>query len=223
MELLTFNLNTLPRVRLIGQVAYKEPFKHFSRTTNEYIFFFVKSGELYIQEEEAQYILKKGDCLLLEPNKKHVGFKEASCRYFFIHFKHPEIDNLSITQQQLVNVAIKNRKDSLSSDCFSETAQESAICYLPKQYAIVNPSEIFELLSAANADFYSHYECYKNYASWKLTEIILKLSREYISTSIIAKHPRYSRTYAKVTEIVNYIHSNYARKLSSAEIRNNLN
>lgn len=218
MMLFVFNTNIVPKVRLIGHVSYKEPWSHFPRTANEYIFYIVKSGELFIQEDQIRYELKKNDCILLEPNRYHVGYKKANCHYFFVHFQHPDIQKIEISKEQFSQEAILNRKQSLTSDCFSDHMETSAECYFPKKYTLGNPNDIFELLNAANDDFYNRYECYKNYASWKLSELVLKISREYVSTSIVAFHPRYSKAYKRALAVINYIHNNYTKKLTSAEI-----
>jgi YesN/AraC family two-component response regulator len=220
MDLFTAELNILPRVRIIGHVSYKEPWTHFPRTINEYIFFFVKSGELYIQEDGIKFSLKKNDYLLLEPNKRHVGFKAASCHYFYIHFKHSEIIKKQVSKEEITQELIQNRKISLSSECFSAPVDGSSVCWFPKCYTLKNSTEIFEILNFANDDFYSRNEYYKNLASLKLSELIIKLSRDFTSTLITASQPHYSKTYIKVANIANYINNNYAKKITSKDIEN---
>lgn len=218
MELFKMDLSTLPSVRFIGHISYSTPWMHFSRKINEYILYIIKSGELYIKEDGRYFSLKKNDCLLLEPNKQHEGYQAACCHYHFVHFKQPTLVKTDLSMQQLTQEVMESRKRSLSSEYFSENASEPTSWYLPKQYAVKNPGEIFDLLFAAEEEFYSRLEYYRSFTSWKAAELLLKLSREFITSSIVALQPQYTVTYVKVCHIVNYLDSNYSKKITSDDI-----
>lgn len=220
MDLLSMNLDIVPNVRLVGYVSYKKPWTHFFRTPNEYILYVIKSGELYLEENGIQYTLKKNCVLLLEPGLSHKGFKESCCNYYYIHFKHPDLKRvLDKSPEDIKEQIMANRKDSLKSNWFSENAPKSYICYLPKFYHCENSNELFEILNVAIDDFYSRYENYTTFVSWKLSELLLKLCREYISTTIVPSQGHFSKAYTKSVKIMNYINSNYSNKISSADIQ----
>lgn len=219
MNLFSLDTSSTPLVRVIGHVAYQAPWAHFVRTSDEFILFVLKSGEMYLQEEETRYALKRSDCLLLEPGLRHFGYQKSVCHYFFIHFCHTGLSRIHITQEQYIHDAGEYRKRSLASDCFSEKAAN--VCppvFFPKKYTLMNPGEILEPLEMANHDFYSRYECYKQYTSWKFAEILLKISREFLTASISQSYPRYSKTHTKVSGIIQFLESHYADKITSRQV-----
>ena len=63
--LLSYNADLLPKVRMIGQIRYNEPWIHFSRCINEYILYVIREGNMYLQEDGIRYHLKAGDFFLL--------------------------------------------------------------------------------------------------------------------------------------------------------------
>jgi YesN/AraC family two-component response regulator len=186
---------------------------------DEYALYFIKSGELYIEENGIQYTLRKNDAFLLEPNLCHTGFKKSCCDYYYIHFKHKDIVKISDGLWGDIRTELhKIRHDSKNSDCFCESYYPSTPCYLPKLYHYENSCELFEILNVAIEDFYNHYENYKAFASWKFAELLLKLSRDYISTSIFLLQSHQSKTYTNAAKLQNYLNSNYSKKISSTVI-----
>lgn len=222
MNLLSIDTSIVPSVRLIGHVDYVKPWKHFNRTINEYILYIVKTGELYINEKNVEYHLIKGDVLLLEPNIEHYGYKEASCHYYYIHFKHPKISPLNISSyEEIVQKLMDKRKAALHSEYLSELSDTTPEFYLPKYYHYEDENELMSLLVNADSDYYHKYEGYKRIASLKLLEMLIKISRDYTSTKIESSQPQFSKAFVKCRNIQHYINSNYQNKITSADIEQN--
>jgi len=221
MNLLTIDTSIVPLVRLIGHVIHHKPWKHFTRTIDEYLLYVVKNGELYIKEQENEYCLKKGDSLLLEPNLEHTGFKEAPCHYYYFHFKHPKIEWASHKMYDEVSQElIVNRKQALSSDHFDQYEVTTPIFYLPKfyHYGSEDENELMALLVDADNDFYKKYEGYKKIASLNLLETLIKISRCYTTSRIDIAQPRFSKALVKCTNILNYLNKRYVDKITSEQI-----
>ncbi|MHB1393051.1 MAG: AraC family ligand binding domain-containing protein [Clostridia bacterium] len=72
--ILNFNLSIMPAMAHFGCVSYKEPWIHFKRLTDEYLLYFIKNGELHMEENGIRYTLKRGDFFLLQPGLIHSGF-----------------------------------------------------------------------------------------------------------------------------------------------------
>ncbi|QAA33458.1 AraC family transcriptional regulator [Clostridium manihotivorum] len=222
MDLLTIDTSIVPSVRLIGHIDYIKPWKHFNRTINEYILYIVKSGELYIKEGSIEYHLNKGDILLLEPNIEHSGYKEATCHYYYIHFKHPKISAVNTNSyKEIAQTLMDKRKASLHSEYLSELSDTDPDFYLPKNYHYEDENELMSLLVSADSDFYHKYEGYKKIASLKLLEILIKISRDYTSTKIENAQPQFSKAFVKCRNIQHYLNSNYQNKITSADIEQN--
>src|SRR5687768_10471416 len=96
LTLLAINVEMVPRIKIMGFIAYKSPWLHFKRNINEYVLYFIRSGELHLKEEDKHYVLRKGDMLILEPNMDHEGTEKHVCDYYYIHFEHPDIKSLQI-------------------------------------------------------------------------------------------------------------------------------
>lgn len=121
---------------------------HPDRVINSHEVIFVVSGTVYITEGDTQYQLKKDDLLLLEPNRRHFGYKESvNTSFFWVHFTGgPQIEpglkyqniresyNLSLLFKQLMHYrAEATSSESLDYltrliliECFSTYKSENA-------------------------------------------------------------------------------------------------
>lgn len=219
MNILSVDIDTIPKVRIIGHVKYDKPWIHFTRTIDEYILYIIKSGELYIKEGEAEYTLKSGDTLLLSPNVIHTGFKQSCCEYYYIHFRHPKIYMISDkTFDELSDKILKERKLSLTSDSFYEYTTASTSCYFPKHYQIKEKDPFLYFLRDTETEFYKRYENHKVLTSIKLLEMLIRISREYVSTEIEKNVSYFSKAFVESRKIVNYLNSQYHGKVTSKDI-----
>lgn len=219
MNLLSIDTSIVPTVRLIGHVAYNKPWQHFTRIIDEYLLYIVKSGELYIKEGTKEYYLAKGDLLFLEPNIEHTGYKESICHYYYFHFKHPEIREVTDkSYDEISRELIDKRKHSLTSEYLDDITDTDPKFYLPKYYHYENKNELMTLLVDADNDYYQKYEGYKKVISLKFLEILIKISRDYTSTKIENSQPHFSKAFVKCRSIQNYLNSRYQNKITSADI-----
>lgn len=217
--LLSFNADIMPNVRLIGRIAYKKPWSHFTRTINEFILYVIKSGELYIQEGEQRYQLKKGDILFLEPNIVHTGYKESCCDYYYIHFKHPEMLRVDDSKyNEKAREMLLKRKLSLTGNFLDEEPPTDAVCYLPKIYSLVNENEFMYLLKEATDDFYNRYENYKRLLSSRILGMLIKICREYTTTNIENLQAHFPKAFVKARRILDYLNTEYHKKISGTDI-----
>lgn len=74
--LISYNADLLPKVRMLGQIRYNEPWIHFSRCINEWVLYVIRDGNLYLQEDGIRYHLSAGDFFLLEPGLPHEGYQK---------------------------------------------------------------------------------------------------------------------------------------------------
>lgn len=216
MSLLAIDIDKNLDVRFIGHVNYTVPWMHFTRILDEYVMYIVKSGELYIKEGNTEYILKEGDMLLLEPNIRHTGYKEACCHYYYIHFRSSGIYTLNNkTFNEISQELLNKRKHSLTSDTYVEDKTIDTIYYLPKHYHIENNFEVLSILEKADYDFYQKYENYRKLASLKFHELIIRVCRNFITTNI---QNGSAKPFIKVREIITYLESHYMASINSQDI-----
>ncbi len=219
MDILSFDTNFLPKVRYFGKINYDSPWIHFPRIIDEYILYIILSGELYIKEGDNKYHLKKHNMLLLEPNVEHVGYKKSCCHYYYIHFRHPKIRSISkASKGNILSEMIRQRKLSLTSDIYSNCVLLNPKTYFPKFYDIKQAEDIFSILSEANNDFYNKYEFYKKFTSLKLMEVLIMISREFLSIEMNKRNIYSSKSYIKSKKILNYLNTNFHQKITSKDI-----
>ncbi|WP_105615578.1 AraC family transcriptional regulator [Vallitalea okinawensis] len=214
----------MPYVRFIGHIEYKEPWCHFERVINEYILYIVKKGQLHIEEDGIQYTLKKGDFLLLHPNKVHKGFKTSKCFYYFIHFQHKSIyEPIDKDYEYVQTQLLERRKEHFLSNLYEYDDSLNHRTYLPKTFHISNSmalNDIFQLLNQATDDFYKKMEDYRQLISCKFYEVLLRLGQAYLNTHLnLADQQNYSMQL-KIDTITSFIHSNYYRKITSQDFEN---
>lgn len=80
-------LGKMPVISLCDIADVKPPYIHFRRKPQEYILYFILSGELHIREASKEYLLTQGDYILLDPEWEHEGLRSTACRFAYVHFK----------------------------------------------------------------------------------------------------------------------------------------
>ncbi|WP_054939462.1 AraC family transcriptional regulator [Paenibacillus ihuae] len=210
-----FAINTemLPRIKLMGFVSYKQPWIHFKRTTNEYVLYFIKSGELHLTENGTHYILKKGDILLLEPNIEHEGTEKHVCDYYFIHFEHPDMS--SAQGGDLLTMA---RRFILEEET-QQTEGEHFICHFPKHY-ILSKNVLSLSFQAMNEMLMLYRRKYFNrgLTALKFTEWLIEVSREHFIAALQNHEGSNTKPLIKVHALLDYIHEHYTDKITGQGI-----
>lgn len=207
------NTEMLPRIKLMGFVSYKQPWIHFKRTTNEYVLYFIKSGELHLTENGIHYILKKGDILLLESNIEHEGTEKHVCDYYFIHFEHQDINFAQ--SGDLLTMA---RRFILEEET-QQTEGSDFICYFPKHYNL-SKNVLSLSFQAMNEMLMLYRRKYFNrgLTALKFTEWLIGVSREHFITALQDHEGSNTKPLIKVHALLDYIHEHYTDKITGQEI-----
>lgn len=219
--ILQFNLSILPIMTHFGYVSYKEPWIHFRRLIDEYILYFIKNGELYIDEDGKRYTLKRGDFFILKPGLIHSGFKKACCDYFFIHFKHPGTHAADKSEQEIMHEIGLSRSSYLAGNLVTDD-QERTGCYVPRFFHISNGTSLgylLYMLEGALEDYNRKNEYYRSLAASKLIELIIRVSREYLDATRAKTELLYPRAYIKCQALLDYLNNEYHQKIGSKDIQ----
>ena len=217
--LFSLNLESSINAKLVGHIAFKNPWIHFSRKASEYILYIVKNGDLYIREGQQEYALKKGDMLILQPDLPHVGFRESSCDYYYFHFTHPQISQLDdIHLDSIIKDTIIKRKLMLTSDILSDLPHNSSICYVPKYFHIKNETFYMHLLSETLEDSHKRYENNRNLISCRLQNLLIKISWDFLNEQMELSETSFSKAFIKARSILNYFEREYQKKITSSDI-----
>ncbi|HEY0827345.1 MAG TPA: helix-turn-helix domain-containing protein [Bacilli bacterium] len=209
------NVEFVPKINIMGFISYKSPWLHFKRNLDEYVLYFIKSGELHIRENGIQYILKKGDIFVLEPHLEHEGFKKHVCDYYYIHFNHPDIKPIYI--EDLLNVA---RHFILEDDRSLTNLKDDDICYFPKRFTLSEKKSLHHTLHAMNEmlQLYKRKHYNRNLTALRFAELFIEVSRENFMAELQKSGGKNTKSIVKVHALLDYIHHEYTNKITSSDI-----
>ncbi|HAX72457.1 MAG TPA: hypothetical protein DCY20_02905, partial [Firmicutes bacterium] len=203
MTYIKLNLAQLFNVSYMGQSKFDDDFKHFSRICDEYIFYFVKEGDLYIEEDGKAYHLTEGDYLILEPNKHHIGYKGAPVHYYFIHIKDADFSVVNgYSEAHIQEDIAKRRLTTLSSDMTTSTFKEDSVALIPKTYHLDQNFELYQLLDTACHELNQKNENYKLSAVLLSMQVLIKMNRLFNAQ---AAKGISQKAYATVKEVIHYL------------------
>lgn len=218
--MLSMNIDRVPKIKLFGFISYKSPWLHFKRNTDEYILYFIKSGELHLRENGVPYILKKGDFLMLEPNMDHEGTKSHICDYYYVHFTHSEIARMNSHDFSTLAKRMILEDNSVMQTTENGDADEYHVCYFPKYFRINNQNSFLHMVHAMNdmIQLYKRKNYNRSLTALKFGELLIEASREHFLEELQKSSLNNSKSYVKVHELLSYLHQNYQQKISSSDI-----
>ncbi|MGG6310685.1 AraC family transcriptional regulator [Paenibacillus macerans] len=212
--MLAMNVEMLPKIKLMGFVSYSQPWIHFKRTTHEHILYFVKNGELHLRENGIPYVLRKGGMLLLEPYLEHEGIEKHTCEYYYIHFEHPDMAFVEVP-----DLPALARRRILEDAQTSGGNGDIPNCLIPKNYAIAKTSLPLSFLAMNEMlQLYKRKYFNRGLTALKLTEWLIEISREHFIDTLQTAEGNNTKSFIKVHALLDYIHDNYADKITGADI-----
>ena len=214
------NLQYLPSVRLADSVVIEPPYVHRRRKADEYIVYLIKKGVMYLEENGETVTLQPGDMYVLDPRYIHVGVKASWCEYFYVHFRHPDMEPLE-EETGLQKLLLENRQASVQSDIFSYEKCEGQSLYLPKSYHMHDYSslvKVTELLNEAMERNITQLENYKILLACKVLEAFVEISRSCVTEETVAYVEKQPRSYRNVQELLNYLNREYAADITGQSL-----
>jgi len=214
--LLNYDTTVLPRVRMMGRVRYHEPWCHFSRVIDEYILYVIRDGDMYLEENGVRMHLKAGDFLLLEPNLPHVGYKAASCDYYYAHFKHERM--FRATDEELMIESMKEtRRRSMIGYNLDEIDPTDPVIGIPKRFN-VSALEYRQMLHAAVEAYDRREEQYKRYVSTQLHLFLMMVAHEYLTAACAEEDTKRKKSEVAVDSLIRYLNVHYTENITSNQI-----
>lgn len=218
----SLNPNILPKICLLNKATIRPPYVHQRRRADEYILYIIKDGIMYLKENDIMYTLVPGDVILLDPHYTHEGIKSSYCEYYYIHFRHDnmnreQLEGLDSSQDAWANI----RNQALQSNSFSYELYDTAQLLLPKKFHFDNQSSFIQLMYLLNdaiEENKTQLENYKIKSSCKVLEILVQIERNFISSKIEDSRLGAAKAVSKVQDILNYINLDYANHISSTMI-----
>ncbi|MEI3227578.1 MAG: AraC family transcriptional regulator [Lachnospiraceae bacterium] len=63
---------------------------HLTRDLIDFEFIAVTQGVLYIADSHKEYVVKKGEYILMSPDRFQHGYQQSDCQFYWLHFQIPE-------------------------------------------------------------------------------------------------------------------------------------
>lgn len=215
--------DTLLHITYIGEQITPGRWRHFSRTVNEHILYAVYDGDMYIQEDGREFHLTKGGIIILEAGKNHVGYRESSCSYYYVHFTPmPQLTvipgSVQWQKEQIQAILQMNYNTSPLSDAFYSTLQ----LVIPKYIHIEDISAFHGLLKLLQTSLQRHQArqaYYKTSGSCCIMELLYSISRAWMDSAFSHSQMDISSSmHEKTDQILSYLHTSYGKKISSSDI-----
>ena len=125
------NLCGTPEVLLANKVSIDSPNQHFRRKPTEFILYLIKDGRMLLTENEQEYDLKKGDMILLDPSRWHIGRRLASdVTYYYVHFK------MNVVQEKIMTIESYKKEYLQENYHTGYKEEENTLLWFPKFFHI---------------------------------------------------------------------------------------
>lgn len=217
MEFFEYRADILPAITLININKNPKPQRNIHRTSEDYIFYLMKSGEMYFKEDGKDYVLKKGETFLFEPGKEHFGTKDTEYSFYYIHFKHKYAKKVVLTDEEVKD---RIKKNTIS---YEKTLGENKII-IPKRMNFLNTSvfsNLCNLCEKAINDNFLRLNNYETLTSCSANEIFIKAYRSFMFYSVSNKGRSFVGEH-RINEVISFLNSNFKRKLTSEIIEHEL-
>lgn len=222
MVLYEYRADMLPEITFSGRQESDKQWKNIRRMTDEYIYYFVVEGDVYLEEDGMSYHLTKGDCFLLESGKLHFGTRYSDCRFYYVHFKHPGIKKVEKTDVEWTAGIENHHGDWKTSPEHGPFPEENIFIHkhirVEDHAAYMNLCNLFEqMLNRQNV----RLEYFQILGACTLSEIFIELQRQFAVTlfrNVVCGAEKFDR----INAVLRYLHTNFGKKITSEDIERDI-
>ena len=222
MELFKYRADILPEITYAGYHDIDYPYRNIRRVCEDYIFYLVTDGEMYLEEDGKSYHLKKGDCFLLEAGKLHFGTRDTYYHLFFIHFRHPAIKKITVEEEAWTK-QLPERHSAWLTSMERGPFPENGIV-LEKHFRLEDRNDFSAIRSMIERMLERqmvHLENFNVLCSCAVTEIFVEIYRRAVMARL-QNTEHGAEGSQRVNEVLHYLNSNYKRKLTGAVLEKEL-
>lgn len=206
----------LPEISLIGLVTVHPPYIHSRRQLDEYVMYIIVNGEMYLKENDREYVLRQNDVIILSPEYEHFGLRATECEYYYIHFKG-ELEELN--EENIREDMVAERFLALKNDEASHIRNKDII--LPNYHHFSTAAAVINLICKAGdiiAAGNDKREYYAIKTDCMLLEMLIDFSRAYTSELLFETKSSATKASRKVFDLLNYFNSYYMESISGDSI-----
>ncbi len=203
-------LRDMPRTTLMGEVSVPAPNRHFRRTPDEWIFYFVRDGHMKLEEEGKIYDLMAGDVLFLSPGKCHDGLAvNDRVGYYYIHFRWDSLQEVEMQEDEYQNAKMEVWEKTILSvegDSGHDVLLLPKIIHLPPFLQRELTEDVAQLISASQrVSVHQHSMC-----CCRFLALLLKMSQTETERLL----PDAPSSFSYTVPIMAYLKKNYGEKIT---------
>ncbi len=207
MQYLSFPINLPISYVSCGNLVFDNPWIHSERVIDTYEVILGIEGEVYIQQDDLQYVVKPGSMLIILPNHPHKGYKPSSGKisFYWVHFKLRDATVLDHAAAESI-IAI------MSANPYSRFSQQGILPIFDNVKLDSKLDILFhQLLHTRKTPYYTSLA-----ADFILTNILIQLTQNVLTDYTM----QYSSNESSQSfeSIIEWIRLNYNKGISTMEV-----
>ena len=174
-----------------GLFSTDQPYIHPEKTEITYEIIYVISGDIFIEENNQLYHLRKNDAIFLKPGVSHKGYLVSSppVSFYWIHFHTDNFEAMNIKTNY-----IKNFTDSALFKKLLHIANSSNYPEYSKEAALLN---ILNEMASFSLSSGEDYKLIREAAEWIRINSHSKIYIEDIASRYKLNHQYFSKLFKK--------------------------
>lgn len=210
------NVGNMTRVSMTDIAHVKPPYIHFSRQYHEYIFYYILVGEMYLREGEKEYHLVENDCILLDPTRRHVGYRTSACNFLYVHFSQ-DIREFSVDGKECMSEGgYTDAGDDKEQGRVLIDSQDKDI-RIPKYYHLdemVKTIRCREIARSMTQLFRGHEPYDRMQAECLFQELLLIEAADYANSMHRKAVPVHGKVREVIPLLVTYLNTSYYENIT---------
>lgn len=212
----------LPAVKYVDKVTVEPPHVHIRRQLEEFVLYYVLSGEMCLSEDDRQYVLQPNDMVILDPGREHYGTRSTACTYYYVHFYHQGTAECSGPMERLKDDLVDGRLASLQTKRCDIREVGTHWVLLPKHMHIAQSGaaiRLIDTLQRLRASHHDRLEYYTLNTGAIFLEFLIAISRELTSSFLYCDNTASTtRSTRMVHDLLSFFQGNYDTEITGQRI-----
>ena len=170
---------------------------------------------MYLREGEEEYHLVENDCILLDPTRKHVGYRTSVCNFLYVHFSQ------DIREVSAVGKGCMSEGDYTDTEGKeqgrAETGRQDKDIRIPKYYhmdEMLKTLRCREMARNMTQLFRGHEPYDQIQAECLFQELLLIEAADYANSMHRKTVPVHGKVREVIPQLITYLNTSYQEEIS---------
>lgn len=224
---LCYEANLLPKIFCMNQNRAEEGWLLPPRISSEYIFFLIRRGHMYLEENGCRAQLAAGDMMVIFPGSTYQSYRPSACEYYYIHVEPSAFETFDCAEVgSIQKIILENKQLFYRCDPFNSELYERSKLFFPKDLHIGDSSlfhQIDRYMQEAIDAGKTREQHYKLICSCKFLEILSAISLYFSAETFHDPESRALIHGSKYTrKIMDFLLEAYPQKITGDRISREL-